>query len=472
MTETIRFRRSLVSLLRTRSRIIIVLCALLAAGTATAQSVEITGIPNYKKAGTLTGVVSGIDPATHKVVAYIDVEGNNWWTKSTGATINPDGSFSVNIGTDGLDEYASTYCVAVVPKGTNIPDGSEPSNILPSTTVASDWVQRYGRSVQFAGRSWGVKDSPSPVGPGTNRFSAEENDVWVDEAGMHLTIHRHGGSWYSSEVVLTENLGYGTYYYRTECEVEDLNTNATFGAFTWDNFGDDPRITAWPWREIDFEDSRWGKPGDPTTSQTVIQPYDVPGNLARYTTPDLSGDPRLTRAFTWSPGRIEWIAALGNHSPQELLAGNIPPGDIIDQRTYLDNGAEHLVPDASRENFRFNLWLNQSAPADNKPVEVLITNFMFIPLLRGDYDGSGLVDASDFSTWRDSFGRVVAPFSGADGNGDGVIDEADYRIWRDNLGLMLNVNGGSGMAVVVPEPKTVCQNVALFTALALLRAAR
>ena len=322
------------------------LSALIMVRSAAAQSVDITGVPNYKSAGTLTGVVSGVDPATHKVAAYINVEGSGWWTKSTGATINPDGTFSVDIGTDGLDEYASMYSVAVVPKGTSIPGGSSPSNTLPGGTVASDWVQRYGRNVQFAGHSWGVKDSPDPVGPGSNRFSADQHDAWVDEAGLHLTIHQHDGNWYSTEVVLTENLGYGTYYFRTNSEVEDLNTNATFGAFTWDNFGDDPRITAWPWREIDFEDSRWGNPAEATTSQTVIQPYDVAGNLARYTLPDLAGNPTLTRAFTWAPGRIDWITARGNHSPQEIVAGNVPAGDVIDQRTYLDDGAQHLVPDA------------------------------------------------------------------------------------------------------------------------------
>lgn len=451
-----------------RIRSALVLCAVLAASSATAQTVDITGVPNYQSAGTLTGIVSGVNPATHKVAAYINIEGSGWWTKATGATINPDGSFSVDIGTDGLDEYASMYSVAVVPNSTSVPGGSDPSNILPGSTVASDWVQRYGRTLQFAGRNWGVKESPSPVGPGSNRFSALEDDAWVDEAGLHLTIHQHSANWYSTEVVLTENLGYGTYYFRTNSEVEDLNANATLGAFTWDNFGDDPRITAWRSREIDFEDSRWGNPGEPTTSQTVIQPYDVPGNLDRYTIPDLAGNPALTRAFTWAPGRIDWITARGNHSPQEVSAGSIPAGDVIDQRTYLDNGAQHLVPDAGRENFRFNLWLNQSAPAGNQPVDVVITDFVFIPLLKGDYDASGDVGFSDFGIWRDSFGDTVAPFSGADGNGNGVIDAADYTVWRDHLGTTL----GAGSANVVPEPTTMRLTAAIMTSLVLLRAVR
>lgn len=442
---------------------------LLLAAVVAAQSVEITAIPDYESAGMLSGVVSGVNPATHKVAAYLLVEGGGWWNKSTGATINPDGTFSVNIGTAGLDEYASTYSVAVVPNSTSVPDGSSDTHILPGSTVASDWVQRYGRNLQFGGRNWGVKEAPSPVGPGGNRFSADEDDVWVDEDGMHLTIHHHGGQWRSTEVVLTENLGYGTYYFRTSSEVEDLNVNATFGAFTWDSFGDDPRITDWPWREIDFEDSRWGNAADPTTSQTVIQPYYVTGNLDRYTIPDLSANPELTRAFTWAPGQIDWITALGNHSPQVVLAGDVPAGDVIDQRTYLDNNGNHLVPDASRENFRFNLWLNQDAPDGNQPVEVIISDFVFIPFLSGDYDGSGTVGAADFEMWKSTFGQVVAPYGGADGNGNGVIDAADYSVWRDNVGM--TIGSGAGSATIVPEPSTMCLTVTVMTFVAMYRAA-
>src|SRR5688572_27783321 len=66
-------------------------------------------------------------------------------------------------------------------------------------------------SLDFAGRTWNIKQSTSPVGPGPNRFSANPNDVWVDAAGLHLTIHKYSNVWYSTEVILNESLGYGTY---------------------------------------------------------------------------------------------------------------------------------------------------------------------------------------------------------------------------------------------------------------------
>ena len=140
---------------------------------------------------------------------------------------------------------------------------------------------QFNTHLQFGGRTWGVKESAVPVGPGGNRFSAAPSDVWVDQDGLHLTISSDGFNWFSTEVVLSENLGYGTYLFQTDSRVDELNANATFGAFTWDPYGDDDRIPEFPNREIDFEDSRWGIPGRATNSQFVVQPYHVSGNLER-----------------------------------------------------------------------------------------------------------------------------------------------------------------------------------------------
>jgi hypothetical protein len=63
---------------------------------------------------------------------------------------------------------------------------------------------------------------------------------------------------------------------------------------------------------------------------------------------------------------------------------------------------------------------------------------------NGDYNGDGIVDASDYTVWKNAFGTAN---SAVDGNGNGVVDAADYTIWRDHLGLHVS---GSGAAV--PEP--------------------
>ena len=73
--------------------------------------------------GTLDGYVTGLTPADFKIAVYIKVEGN-WWTKPTAdsplTTIQPDGSWSSDIVTGGIDEQA-THVVAYL-----LPNGIEP----------------------------------------------------------------------------------------------------------------------------------------------------------------------------------------------------------------------------------------------------------------------------------------------------------------------------------------------------------
>ena len=58
-----------------------------------------------------------------------------------------------------------------------------------------------------------------------------------------------------------------------------------------------------------------------------------------------------------------------------------------------------------------------------------------LPVLLGDYNRDGKVDAVDYTVCRDQKGsRVDPPGSGADGNADGVVDKADEAIWRANFG--------------------------------------
>ena len=403
-----------------------------------AQSVEISGLPSPGAAGQIVGTVAGVNPSTHEVAAYLYVEGGGWWTKPTSGMptvpINPDGSFSVGIGTGGLDELASMYAVSVVPSGTT-PPLMQSSNTLDlgADSLASIYKQRFGTVLEFAGRSWGVKEATLPVGPGGNLFSANPNDAWVDQDGLHLTIQNHGGQWYSTEVVLTENLGFGTYVLQTSSRQDILDANATFGAFTWDPFGDDERIPLWPNREIDFEDTRWGDPLSVTNAQTVVQPYWAPGALNEFTLPDLSDDAALTRFFTWSPGRVEFYTLLGHRQP-----GSFPAEAVIDHYVYTENLAfGQVVPEPGRENFRFNLWLNDSAPSDGQPVEVVVDNFQFIPFLRGDFDLDGDVDGKDFLIWQ----RGESP---------NPLSASELSDWEMNYGTPASTS--TTVSTAIPEP--------------------
>ena len=62
------------------------------------------------------------------------------------------------------------------------------------------------RSIGFAGRNWLVKNGQ--MGPGNNQWSPE--NVFTDNAGLHLRITNREAEWSCSEVSLAAALGYGS----------------------------------------------------------------------------------------------------------------------------------------------------------------------------------------------------------------------------------------------------------------------
>lgn len=92
-------------------------------------------------------------------------------------------------------------------------------------------------------------------------------------------------------------------------------------------------------------------------------------------------------------------------------------------------------------------------------------------LRPGDYNGDGLVDASDYERWRATYGSVSV--FDADGNGDGVVDAADYTVWRANLDTAGTATAAAKVsAAPIPEPSGFVLLLGLFslaTAMALLR---
>ncbi|MEM9186248.1 MAG: family 16 glycosylhydrolase [Planctomycetota bacterium] len=50
----------------------------------------------------------------------------------------------------------------------------------------------------------------------------------------------------------------------------------------------------------------------------------------------------------------------------------------------------------------------------------------------GDFNADGVVNAADYSAWRDTLGATGVALP-ADGNGDGAVTGLDYRVWRANF---------------------------------------
>lgn len=74
--------------------------------------------------------------------------------------------------------------------------------------------------------------------------------------------------------------------------------------------------------------------------------------------------------------------------------------------------------------------------------------------LTGDYDHNGVVDAGDYTVWRDELGDTGGGLA-ADGNGDNVVNAADYSLWVSNFGHTAAGSGSGSLATAsVPEPST------------------
>ena len=52
--------------------------------------------------------------------------------------------------------------------------------------------------------------------------------------------------------------------------------------------------------------------------------------------------------------------------------------------------------------------------------------------LVGDYNANGIVDAADYPVWRDTLGSTAN--LRADGSRNGVVDQADYDVWKSHFG--------------------------------------
>jgi hypothetical protein len=66
-----------------------------------------------------------------------------------------------------------------------------------------------------------------------------------------------------------------------------------------------------------------------------------------------------------------------------------------------------------------------------------------VPVLIGDYNFDGRVDAADYTVWRD--GSLLA-----DGSGNGTVGPEDYTLWANNYGAV-----AAASSLAIPEPSAL-----------------
>jgi hypothetical protein len=292
------------------------------AASQTSPEISFTQVPDWGQKGVLKGKVHHAVIAQSGVAVYIFVEeAGGWWTKplisSPVSPIQSDSTFSVNISIGGLDDYATRIIAFLIPVNWQPPilEGAElpPSLFAFPSELA---IRPHGsRMLVWSGLEWIVKRSvgngPLPIGPGPNIFNDRDSMVWTDaQDRLHMRIAKTGSKWHCSEVICRVAKGYGRYSFKLSSRVDLLDPGIIAGIFTWDDgapFSADPDPY---YREIDFEFSRWGVPGN-QNSQYVIQPWNVGGNLHRFNMMQTSSD-ISEHSFTWTSDSVAFTSRWGD----------------------------------------------------------------------------------------------------------------------------------------------------------------
>lgn len=113
------------------------------------------------------------------------------------------------------------------------------------------------------------------------------------------------------------------------------------------------------------------------------------------------------------------------------------------------------------EEYLYNVYFDSTFDGLGTP-GIYLTNLQTVPVtgLPGDYSENDVVDAADYTLWRDNLGSPTSlP------NDDTVgVDQDDYIRWKTNFGM--TAGGGSLGQSPVPEPATI--GLALLAAATLI----
>ncbi|MEX2091148.1 MAG: hypothetical protein WD971_00650 [Pirellulales bacterium] len=185
------------------------------------------------------------------------------------------------------------------------------------------------------------------------------------------------------------------------------------------------------------------------TNGGVVRPGNSPGTLSvegNYTqTIDgiLSID--LASAASYDKLIVDGNIALGGVLEVQLLDGYVPLAgatfDILDWTGTQSDAFDVLaLPDlGSALVWDYSLIDSQGVLS----VVAAETN------LAGDYNGDDVVDAADYTVWRDSLNSNTPLVN--ETASLGVVDQADYDAWKANFGATA-AGSGSGSIGSVPEP--------------------
>jgi hypothetical protein len=158
-----------------------------------------------------------------------------------------------------------------------------------------------------------------------------------------------------------------------------------------------------------------------------------------------------------------WIGGIAEDHVAGSSVGAMVMASLVDQFTRLRDGDRLFYTgdtDLQTAMFQSAIDLDSITLAEIIRLNTGITNlqdnvfFATTPGLAGDFNFDGIVNAADYTVWRNSLGTEVSPFQGADATGDGLVTQDDYTVWKNSFGLTLSSGAASG-SQAVPEPASV-----------------
>jgi hypothetical protein len=159
------------------------------------------------------------------------------------------------------------------------------------------------------------------------------------------------------------------------------------------------------------------------------------------------GDPSLN-----GERHIDALAAGTYKNFRIMLTNATHPLTFANNQTFnqifgtLGSGPNDVIPTG------FEIYMNKS----QLPMTVYIDNVRFGTAVPGDYNADGVVDAADYTVWRDTLGSTTEFVANGDNTGTShaLIDQADYAFWKSRFGATSGAGAGSLSGAAVPEPPT------------------
>jgi hypothetical protein len=189
----------------------------------------------------------------------------------------------------------------------------------------------------------------------------------------------------------------------------------------------------------------------------------------------------------WEEEFVSWISWTSQTTSQTLL-GTMQNVSYLDpelqgETTFNDIDLTSLVQawhTGSHDNLGLLLkWAGGPQDGDTfasrestttDPARLIITHSDGSATSFGDYNGNGIIDAADYTAWRDAV--TAGSSSLLNDPTPGTVDESDFAYWRNHFGESVGSGSGSATAHFVPEPTSLVTSgicTALLLAFARIR---